>query len=667
MSADLFAEFGSSSQDAQPQQRGQSASTPAPLSFDDPFSFLASADSKPNSSKPFARPAQQPQQPWPRPQQQQQNPGAGGPISSGLWDTPPVSDFSGGGTINTNGAKNTVEDDDGWGDFEVATPNAAVPAPSKPTPGISVFPAVAAASSSTAPASSYRPQPPRARVIRASTLDMITNNLVDLAGPTGHAPSFDTHAAPEASRPKNSDPNVLFDADDYDGEAVSDDEFGDFETVAPTSLPPSRPTAPAASIIDFGDGFGNGPATTSAPKKEPPSKLLSTLSFGAVQPTGNAYPQPPKSPSFQQRNPFPGLAVTTPKEEKSQGDAAFESKLKSPSPVTVWPMVDSQPKIDDTPYQDSWDAFNGPLSKSQDPNPVANHSSPGWDWDAADGVASPPLPSTSTSSITKGKGPVANPPAHAKQRSSWDWNSTSPAQAAAKPQEPVVQKLDDSAPPPTGVPPPSILLAAFCPLLELPNDVLFKPTAAAASSARSRVLADPATATFLRGYLSLATVAARVLAGRRLRWQRDKFLAQSMAISAAPTVGKGGGMKLAGVDKAETAREEREAADVVAAWRAIVGRLRSAVSAANSALQQAQGHQPLPKIPELVDKPAVQTAKMVPTAPKACVICGLKRDERVKGVDFEVEDSFGEWWVEHWGHRACRNFWIEHEVELRQR
>ncbi|KAL8381431.1 hypothetical protein RB595_005614 [Gaeumannomyces hyphopodioides] len=636
MSADLFAEFGSSSQDAQSQQRGQFVSTPAPLSFDDPFSFLASAESNPASSKPFAQPTQQPQQPWPRLQQQQQqqqkqqNSSAGGPISSGIWDTQPVSAFSGGGTINTNGAKNTAEDDDGWGDFEVATLSAAVPAPPKPTP-------------------------------------------VDLAEPTGHAPNFDTHATREISRPENPDPNVLFDADDYDGEVVSDDdEFGDFETVAPASLPPSRPTAPAASIIDFGDGFANGPAITSAPpKKEPPSKLLSTLNFGAVQPIGNAYPQPPKSPSFQQRNPFPGLAVTTPKEEESQGGAAFESKSKSPSPVTVWPTVDSQPKIDDAPYQDSWDSFDSPLPKSQDPKPAAKHSSPGWDWDVADGVASPPLPSASTSSITKGKGSVANPPAHAKQQSSWDWNSTSPNQAAAKSQEPAVQKLDDSTPPPTNVPPPSILLAAFCPLLELPNNALFKPTAAAigaaASSVRSRVLADPATATFLRGYLSLATVAARVLAGRRLRWQRDKFLAQGMSISAAPTVGKGGGMKLAGVDKAETAREEREAADVAAAWRAVVGRLRSAVSAANSALQQPQGHQPLPKIPELVDKPAVQAAKMVPTAPKACVICGLRRDERVKGVDFEVEDSFGEWWVEHWGHRACRNFWVEHEVQLRQR
>jgi len=35
----------------------------------------------------------------------------------------------------------------------------------------------------------------------------------------------------------------------------------------------------------------------------------------------------------------------------------------------------------------------------------------------------------------------------------------------------------------------------------------------------------------------------------------------------------------------------------------------------------------------------------------------LKRDERVARVEFGVEDSFGEWWVEHWGHRTCRNFW----------
>ena len=172
--------------------------------------------------------------------------------------------------------------------------------------------------------------------------------------------------------------------------------------------------------------------------------------------------------------------------------------------------------------------------------------------------------------------------------------------------------------------------------------------------------------TFLRGYLALATVAARIIAGRRLRWHRDKFLSQSMTISAA-TGGKGG-MKLAGIDKSQSAREDREAADVVAAWRDIVGRLRTAVAAANAAIAKDAGTLGRPlKVPELAETMRVETVKGAITAPKACVICGLKRDERVAKVDFEVEDSFGEWWVEFWGHRECRNFWVEHEVTLRSR
>jgi hypothetical protein len=63
---------------------------------------------------------------------------------------------------------------------------------------------------------------------------------------------------------------------------------------------------------------------------------------------------------------------------------------------------------------------------------------------------------------------------------------------------------------------------------------------------------------------------------------------------------------------------------------------------------------------------AVQTLRGAETAAKACFLCGLKREERIVRVDFDVEDSFHEWWVDHWGHRACRNFWIEHEAALRQ-
>ncbi len=55
------------------------------------------------------------------------------------------------------------------------------------------------------------------------------------------------------------------------------------------------------------------------------------------------------------------------------------------------------------------------------------------------------------------------------------------------------------------------------------------------------------------------------------------------------------------------------------------------------------------------------------TDKKACFLCGLKREERVIGVDGEVEDSFGEWWVEYWGHRGCVNWWIEWEGKLRGR
>ncbi|KAG7418849.1 hypothetical protein Forpe1208_v002693 [Fusarium oxysporum f. sp. rapae] len=131
-----------------------------------------------------------------------------------------------------------------------------------------------------------------------------------------------------------------------------------------------------------------------------------------------------------------------------------------------------------------------------------------------------------------------------------------------------------------------------------------------------------------------------------------------MSISAAGSKG----MKLAGVDKTQAAREDREAADVVAVWREQVGRLRSAVAAAKSVDKNLSL-----QVPEISENMQVHTAKMVPTAPRACIICGLKRDERVTKVDYEVEDSFGEWWLDHWGHKACKNFWIEHEQKLRQR
>lgn len=123
-------------------------------------------------------------------------------------------------------------------------------------------------------------------------------------------------------------------------------------------------------------------------------------------------------------------------------------------------------------------------------------------------------------------------------------------------------------------------------------------------------------------------------------------------------------MKLTGVDKAEVTREDREAADVVRVWKEQLGRLRSAVAVANGAIKDSASHL---AIPDIGDNMQVKTEQGGLTAPKQCVICGLKREERVVRVDVGVEDSFGEWWVEHWGHRSCRNFWLEHEGKLKHR
>ncbi len=123
-------------------------------------------------------------------------------------------------------------------------------------------------------------------------------------------------------------------------------------------------------------------------------------------------------------------------------------------------------------------------------------------------------------------------------------------------------------------------------------------------------------------------------------------------------------MKLTGVDKSEVMREEREAADVIRVWKEQLGRLKSAIAVANTSIKDTSTHLMIPEIAETMH---IKSQEGALSAPKQCLICGLKREERVRGVDVEVEDSFGEWWVEHWGHRACKNFWQEHEGKLKGR
>ncbi len=504
------------------------------------------------------------------------------------------------------------EDDDGWGDFEVASPT---PPPPQP---------VAALSTSS--------NLPRARVTRASTIDMMTNKLVDLGLETSAPEPWqlqpqweekDSRKPAPAKPAHNPNPDVLFDADfEADNPVAEDDDFGDFETGTPAAVvPPQR--APAKSALDLLSLDSTPASAPPQPKKQPPGLSLSSA---ALQANPASYPEAPKSPygSFLERKPetVKQLQVQPPTVTKALKDA----NEASPSPVTAWPAVEADG------FGNQWEEFKDlpdttkPATAPKSKLSTAVGSTSGWDWQDWGAAESQPAPAVTTAT---------------------------PAAAEAKP-----------GPPPTNIPPPATLLSLFPQLLDLASASLLKPllTLSPSSPAYQRVLASEATLTFIKGYLALATVAARLIAGRKHRWHRDKFLAQGMAISAAPAAGAGGqrGMKLTSVDKSQAVHEDREATEVVGTWKRQVGRLRGVLAGVNAAQGVAL------RVPEIATAMAVSTAKGVPTAQKACVVCGLKRDERVAKVDVDVEDSFGEWWVDFWGHRECRNFWVGHEKELRQ-
>lgn len=622
MSADLFAEFNelsNSPASTTPQtSSGQPAAqnqTPAAGSSQDALGPLHSFDNSFNDASPS-------QQQW---LSESDRSNAFSSLSNAsMLSTAPQAPASG-----------AADDDDDWGDFETSEPQEATIAHTPKTTSQWAPPSqpVQWHNAGTQQSLSRQPQklattsnePKRLGIVRADTLDLVSNHLVNIGDTPKPEPApairREPHAPPQRPRLRQgpSDPNVLFDAGDFELEGGGDeleddddDDFGDFETVAPApsqAAVPARPAAkPAPPSLDLlGLSLEEPPQPpTSIDMPAQQASTGSLLSFGS---TAMSYPTAPKSPSYQQRNPFPELAIKTPTATE------FDKKetQKSPSPVTAWPNFEEKETTGPSKYhddEDEWGAWDDmPSGTGKDTVHIdARADVKGWDWDETDDV------------------------------------------------KPVATTVCDDAPPPINVPPPSVILSIF-PDLFSSADKLFKPMSGQGVSIKDKVLSDSKVVDFLHGYILLATTAAHVIAGRKHRWHRDKILAKSMSISAAGSKG----MKLAGVDKTQSVREDREAADVVAVWRDRVGRLRSAVAAANSA-----GRAGL-KVPELNETMQVQTAKLAPTGLKACIICGLKREERVSKVDLDIEDSFGEWWVEHWGHRACKNFWTEHEQKLRQR
>ncbi|TID24260.1 hypothetical protein E6O75_ATG02625 [Venturia nashicola] len=404
------------------------------------------------------------------------------------------------------------------------------------------------------------------------------------------------------------DPHVLFDAEE---DEPDDDDFGDFEE----------------PMEDLGPSF-----------REPD---LLGLDFGQSAPVQTNV-APPAAASTQQMSSLLDLdslsfdAPTSPKTSAKPAGPHYD--LSSLGPVTS--QLQSAPKRTAKPAVTKWstDIPRRPASiQPPKPEPIEKPQiEEPWDdfaaWDEEKPVA------TQEAAATK---------------------SNAPPPLLSSALDPGLNEL-----PPINIPPPASILSLFPPLFNSADSDFFRPTSSEPQNIRSRIFSDPATITYLKGLLALATVCARVIAGRKNRWKRDTILAQSMRMGPAAARGSSG-LKLTSVDKSESTKEDREAADVLRAWQALLGRLKAAIVEVKKVTGQDLG-----LVPDLRDVMPIRVAKQIEGGipGKACALCGLKREERVGKVDLDVMDSFGEWWIESMNmHRVCRNFWEEQKEILRQR
>lgn len=331
------------------------------------------------------------------------------------------------------------------------------------------------------------------------------------------------------------------------------------------------------------------------------------------------------------------------------------------------------PSEEDDEDFDDWGDFEGvgqktaaparvsaPNTKSAAPNQMPAIDLLGIDDDSPPAIS----PTTDTKAVRGSKAagrPTPNPyspqpgrPAEAAPREDpWDDFDDVPPPTPPKARAPATSNRVTSSVPsssatlaPTNIPPPSILLSVFPPVLNVPL--------------------SPDT---LPAHVADCIALAHVIAGRKHRWKRSPSLAASMRIGPTAAGGKGG-MKLTGLDRTETAREDREVVDVLTFWRSHVGKLRSSVVTANASAA-AERRNMIGKVPEIGQTMPVKALKSVEggfTAPHECALCGLRREERVVKVDEGVEDNFGEWWVDGTNmHVFCKAWWERNEAALRSR
>lgn len=440
--------------------------------------------------------------------------------------------------------------------------------------------------------------------------DFETYDEVKVPLPTANVdsrqPVQEVHVARKKAKAKVRDENVLFDAEEDLEDSVDDDsandDFGDFEG-------DDRSHTVAAAVR-------KDPVVVEAPQH------VSLIEFDEVSGDFKAHEQS-NQPSMIISN-----GQGHPAHDQTRFSGIKSIRLREPSTRLDYHEI-SEPADDS-----AWDAFGDPLPLSDTyPGPKeALKEATLW-------------PSSSSSQQAP---PITE-----------DHDQRSPAVQYQMPSREVLLSPASASSPeasPNNIPPPALVLTLFPLIAQKAQDQFFGPV----SKLTNHAMRSDESRHYLQSLLTISIVLARIVAGRKLRWKRDTILAQSMRIGPASTSGKSGGMKLTGLDKAETAREDREVADTFHSWRVLSGRLKSAA-------HQAGG---LGNVPENAVSYVVRTATSGEGAvlsAKACALCGLKRNERIAKVDVDVQDSFGEWWVEHWGHHDCMRFWISHEDRLKTR
>ncbi|MCJ1365125.1 hypothetical protein MMC16_004245 [Acarospora aff. strigata] len=459
-------------------------------------------------------------------------------------------------------------------------------------------------------------------------------------------PTLVSNRGKEESK-KESDPDVLFDALEEIGMIDDEDEFGDFES---------------------GDVVPQIHVTNESPKSGRKGSIHSNAArLGQHRTERNSatlpYLKPPKQSILQERNPFEdALSVTGPVIEQAElGDAS--------TPITAWPSFISpgvQPSAtkyaDEACVDDGWGAFEDPVDELPIIKDASrNHTEELIGSFETHSLENLPLPFTTAAAPSKTMEPSVMSTHSQKSaqtssisRATWPSFLLEPAQSSAADR---AEPSQVSAAP-SNIPPPSVVLTLLTATLQHQCQAI--------SSSQEHIMLEVSSATVLHDLLQVTAVAAHVIAGRKQRWKRDTLLSQNMKIGPAQS-GRTGGMKLTGVDKAETLREDGEVADIVRLWKLHLGRIRSAVAAVNAGGSEISTSTSLPVLGETMPVRAAKETGTMQTATKPCAMCGLKREERVDTVDERVEDSFGEWWTEYWGHTTCKWFWDRYHDQLQQR